>query len=82
MSAFQIRHYTVRLRHSQRMRYRLPRSAWRKICSSPRLVPLTARLLVRLVLEVGVTVAATMRTLTAASTAPARAWSQSRKERQ
>jgi len=28
MSVFHVRHYTVRLRHSQRLRYRIVRVAW------------------------------------------------------
>jgi hypothetical protein len=28
MSMFQLRHYTSRLRHSERLRYRVPRLVW------------------------------------------------------
>jgi hypothetical protein len=35
MSALQLRHYTVRMRRSQRMRYRLPRHAWRQVRAVP-----------------------------------------------
>ncbi len=29
MSMLQLRHYTIRFRESQRLRYRLPRKLWR-----------------------------------------------------
>jgi hypothetical protein len=31
MSVFQLRHYTVRFRHSPRARYRLPRELWHRV---------------------------------------------------
>jgi len=34
MSIFDLRHYTVRFRESQRLRYRLPRLVWRSIVAN------------------------------------------------
>jgi hypothetical protein len=36
MTPFQLRHYSVRLRHSNRLRYRIPRLLWRAVRSFPR----------------------------------------------
>jgi hypothetical protein len=36
MTAFEARHYTVRFRYSQRLRYRIPRLVWQGVRWLPR----------------------------------------------
>jgi hypothetical protein len=58
MTAFEVRHYTVRLRHSRRLRYRVARLVWRGVLWLTRLVRATVRLALRLFVATAATVRA------------------------